>query len=202
MDDRDFEIARISYRVKKLREGLSLSQVEFARRLGVTSAHISKIESKKTMPSQSLIKLICKEFEISEHWLTGDYVDDETPDYDLQEEVDMTMQRSTDITNLMLATSKPELKLSFARLESTFADIIDIKKIDKKNNIEYIKLCEVLFKDIYRYIEAMRTLTIDGVISLETLNQEAFYENFTLPIEKDLNDISNFFIKSSKFDIS
>lgn len=47
----------ICIRIKELRKQLCMSQVEFAKNLGVTNAHISKIEKGGTVPSDALIKL-------------------------------------------------------------------------------------------------------------------------------------------------
>lgn len=50
--------------IKKIRQKYSLSQQEFGSRLGVTHAHISKIESGKENPSETLLKLIQYEFNV------------------------------------------------------------------------------------------------------------------------------------------
>ena len=59
----------ICIRIKELRKQLCMSQVEFAKNLGVTNAHISKIEKGGTVPSDALIKLISKEYQVNENWL-------------------------------------------------------------------------------------------------------------------------------------
>lgn len=59
----------IGERIKFIRREFLLIQVQFAQRLGVTNAHISKIENGITSPSVALIKLICQSFKVSEHWL-------------------------------------------------------------------------------------------------------------------------------------
>lgn len=59
-------------RIKKVRTNNKMSQSEFAERLGVTRSVISNIElNRLAKPEQkvSLIKLISKEFNISEEWL-------------------------------------------------------------------------------------------------------------------------------------
>lgn len=50
--------------IKAIRQRYGLSQQEFGARLGVTHAHISKIESGKENPSETLLKLIRYEFRI------------------------------------------------------------------------------------------------------------------------------------------
>lgn len=60
---------KVHVRFKKMREELGLTQVELARRLGVTNSHISAIESGKTTPSMMLTKFASKELGVSEPWL-------------------------------------------------------------------------------------------------------------------------------------
>nr|DAZ33156.1 MAG TPA: putative zinc finger/helix-turn-helix protein, YgiT family [Caudoviricetes sp.] len=50
--------------IKEIRQKYRLSQQEFGSRLGVTHAHISKIESGKENPSETLLKLIQYEFNV------------------------------------------------------------------------------------------------------------------------------------------
>lgn len=59
-------------RIKKLRKYLELSQEEFGERLSVSRSVIVNIEGNRLRrPDQkeSLYKLICKEFDVSEEWL-------------------------------------------------------------------------------------------------------------------------------------
>lgn len=56
-------------RIRIVREIFGLNQVEFAKRLCVTNAHISKLEKRDVKPSGALMKLICMEFRISADWL-------------------------------------------------------------------------------------------------------------------------------------
>ncbi len=56
-------------RIKEVRKKLGLSQEEFGRRLSITKASISRIESGINNPSDQTIKLICSEFNVNEEWL-------------------------------------------------------------------------------------------------------------------------------------
>lgn len=51
-----------------------LKKVEFARKLGIDQSYVTKLlKGEKFKPSESLVKLICREFGVSEDWLrTGD----------------------------------------------------------------------------------------------------------------------------------
>ena len=60
---------RLNTRLKLLRLKLDLSQEAFGKRLGVTGASISKIESGQRNLTEQMVLLICKEFNINEAWL-------------------------------------------------------------------------------------------------------------------------------------
>lgn len=56
-------------RVKQIRKLLNLSQEEFASRLGITAAGISRIESGKRNLTEQMLIHICKEFNVNEDWI-------------------------------------------------------------------------------------------------------------------------------------
>ena len=56
-------------RFKQLRKKLGLSQIEFAKRLGLTRGAISNIEAGKVQPKPLLIDLICSTFRVNKEWL-------------------------------------------------------------------------------------------------------------------------------------
>lgn len=71
-------------RLKSLRKKLSLSQEAFGKKLGVTGAGISKIESGDRNLTEQMLLAICREFNVREEWLrTGsgemflDFTEDE-----------------------------------------------------------------------------------------------------------------------------
>lgn len=64
----------ISQRIIKIVNALGGNKSEFARRINLTPAYISKLDKKSDMiPSDRTITDICREFNVSEHWLrTGE----------------------------------------------------------------------------------------------------------------------------------
>ena len=63
----------INERIKDVRKSANLSQTDFAEHLGTTRGVITNLEGGKTTPNEPFIKLICREFNIDEHWLrTGE----------------------------------------------------------------------------------------------------------------------------------
>lgn len=60
-------------RIKAIRSNSGLSQEAFGKRLGVTGATISRLESGDREPTEQIILSLCREFDIDEIWLrTGE----------------------------------------------------------------------------------------------------------------------------------
>ncbi|MBQ6722276.1 MAG: helix-turn-helix transcriptional regulator [Clostridia bacterium] len=69
-------------RIKTIRKELKLNQTEFGDRIGATQAMVTSYETGRVVPSDSILKLISKEFHISYAWLkTGEGpMEDPMPD--------------------------------------------------------------------------------------------------------------------------
>lgn len=60
-------------RIKKLRKYLDMTQQEFAERIGIKRNTIANYETGRNDPVDSVISLICREFNVREEWLrTGE----------------------------------------------------------------------------------------------------------------------------------
>ena len=59
----------LNSRIKELRKNLNLTQQEFANRLGVNRNNIAGYETGTRNPSDGVISLICREFNVNENWL-------------------------------------------------------------------------------------------------------------------------------------
>ena len=60
-------------RIKNLRETIDLTQQKFADKLGIARNNIAGYETGKRSPSDAVINLICREFNVNESWLrTGE----------------------------------------------------------------------------------------------------------------------------------
>ena len=60
-------------RIKSLRKELSYTQQEFADKMGTPRNNIAGYETGKRSPSEAVISLICREFNVNEIWLrTGE----------------------------------------------------------------------------------------------------------------------------------
>lgn len=56
-------------RIKRIRKEAGLTQQAFANRIGIARGNISAYEVGKNAPSDAVISLICREFNVNEHWL-------------------------------------------------------------------------------------------------------------------------------------
>lgn len=59
----------VEERLKEVRERFSLTQEEFASRLGVTRTAYAKYENGIVVPSDTFISLLCAKFHINKQWL-------------------------------------------------------------------------------------------------------------------------------------
>lgn len=70
-------------RLKKLRKSLDLTQQAFADRIGIARGNVGAYEVGKNAPSDAVISLICREFNVNENWLrdgTGEMFIEQTRD--------------------------------------------------------------------------------------------------------------------------
>ena len=60
-------------RIRELRKSVGLTQADFGKKLGVTTSAEQKWELGAAVPSEAVIKSICREFAVNESWLrTGE----------------------------------------------------------------------------------------------------------------------------------
>lgn len=60
-------------RIKQIRKEAGLTLEKFGKRIGITAASCSTIESGKSNPSTQTVRSICREFGVNEKWLrTGE----------------------------------------------------------------------------------------------------------------------------------
>ena len=62
-------ITRLHERLRLLRKTMDLTQQEFADKLGISRGNIASYEVSKSSPSDAVISLICREFNVNGEWL-------------------------------------------------------------------------------------------------------------------------------------
>ena len=68
----------VASRTKELRDSLGLTQQKFADRLGITRGAVANWDLDRSDPSDAVISLICRVFNVREAWLrdgTGEMLD-------------------------------------------------------------------------------------------------------------------------------
>lgn len=92
-------------RLKKIRKEFRLNQEEFGKRLGVTKTAVSKMELGTYNITDSMTKLVCREFNIDYIWFTtgiGDMIADS--DLDIMEKIDIIMAGENEMHKNIIKT--------------------------------------------------------------------------------------------------
>lgn len=185
----------ICNRIKELRKELCMSQVEFAKNLGVTNAHISKIEKGGTVPSDALIKLISKEYKVNENWLkTGD---EPLFIYEVEEKTDEYLVNSNETFHKLLTSDSYILRELAAELKFTFSNITDVTYLSEKQKIEYLTAVKKMFSIIDQY----NLLVKDHVYSKQMIINDTIdkhFENYKIEIEQCINEYKELVTESLK----
>lgn len=183
----------ICIRIKELRKQLDMSQVEFAKNLGVTNAHISKIEKGGTIPSDALIKLISKEYQVSENWLkTGT---EPIFIYEIMDKTEEQLINSTAKFNNLLSSDSYMLRGLAAELNFLFSSITDVTYLDENHKIEYLTIVKNMFSLINQY----NLMVKDHICSKQMIIDDIIdnhFENYKKEIEKCINEYKELMNKS------
>ncbi len=175
----------IGERLKQIRNDFELNQIEFSKRIGVTNAHISRMEKGITIPSEALIKLICKEFGVNEEWLkTGRepiYLDE------IEFYTSIMLSDSTELFNKLLHNKNENVRYRAAKLNSLFAEMTNVSDLEDKNKIIFLDLLIDLFTTIQNYNTPIkerlcnRQLIFDEILSI-------FFEQYKSNIEQNIDN--------------
>lgn len=99
----------IGERIRKLRKTLDLTQQKFGERIGIKGNTVAQYELGRNKPLDSVITLICREFNVSENWIrtgTGEMFL-KTPEEDLYSKAAASILKKED------ALAMEALKLYF-----------------------------------------------------------------------------------------
>lgn len=178
-------MSTIANRLKEIRVSQRLNQKEFSKRIGVTNSHVSGLENSISAPSESLIKLICKEFGVNEEWLkTG-----EEPMYleDLSFYTDRILSESTSLFNKLLSSKNENVRHHAARLSELFSEITNVNDLDDDNKIIFLDLLINLFSTLKKYNAPIKDrLSTNQLVFDEILN--IFFEQYKNDIKRNIDD--------------
>lgn len=176
----------ICVRIKELRNQLCMSQIEFAKNLGVTNAHISKIEKGGTVPSDALIKLISKEYQVNENWLKNGAAPIFI--YQVLEKTEEQLYDSTATFNKLLSSDSYLLRELAAELKSYFSDITDVTYLDENQKIEYLTIVKNMLLLISKYNSAIKDHMYSRQFIIDDI-ADSYFENYKTDIEKCITEL-------------
>lgn len=178
----------ICLRIKELRKQLDMSQVEFAKNLGVTNAHISKIEKGGTVPSDSLIKLISKEYSVNEDWLKAGI--EPIFIYEILDKAEDDLTSSTILFNKLLSSDSYVIRGLAAELKFYFTSITDVTGLNESQKIEYLMIVRSMFAVINQYnIIVKESICTNQMIMDDVVNSH--FQNYKSDIESCIDEYKN-----------
>lgn len=134
----------IGNRVKEIRTSMSLNQSDFASRLGVISATISRIEKGNRNITEQMLLSICREFNINEHWLrTGEgemFIQPETFSLDAYAQKSQLSELELDIIKSYMDLNKDVRQAILNSAQQLFAKHSEIAStVEGKNDEDDIE---------------------------------------------------------------
>ena len=118
-------------RLKKLRKELDMTKQEFADKLGTARNNIAGYETGKRNPSNAVISLICREFNVNEKWLRtgeGDMFIELSRSDEIAQFVGQLMTEEDDSFKKRLVSGLAALDDNGWKVLESFLDSIQIKK--------------------------------------------------------------------------
>lgn len=118
-------------RIKLLRQSLKMTQQEFADKLHIKRGAIANYEVGRNVPADSVIALICKEFDVSEIWLRtgeGAMFIARSPDEEIAAYVAKTLKGNNDFKKAVLSLLLSRTDEELAVIERAYHDLGTILK--------------------------------------------------------------------------
>lgn len=118
-------------RIKLLRQSLKMTQQEFADKLHIKRGAIANYEVGRNIPADSVIALICKEFDVSESWLRsgdGAMFIARSPDEEIAAYVAKTLKGNNDFKKAFLSLVLSRSDEDLAAIERAFCDLAEYLK--------------------------------------------------------------------------
>lgn len=127
-------------RIRQLRRHLDLTQQQFADALGIKRNTIANYESGRNAPVDSVLSLICKEFNVNEDWLrngTGemflpesqDEIDQLTKRYNLEPAIQIFIKK-------LVSLPPEQRKIVSALIMDTALEVSQIEDQEEEDSID------------------------------------------------------------------
>ena len=143
-------------RFKYVRKYNNLNQSNFAKVLGISQTHVSKIEKDVEKPSETLLIFVSYMYVINLEWLKTGAGDPHHIDTDYKSQFDKTRQK----LELLLRYMDDETALNFLDSFAYFAFINET--LENENKTEYGNSKDVYSKAFKNVLRSLWLLTIHG----------------------------------------
>ena len=180
----------IGSRIKEIRNLYNLTQKEFGEKIHISYAHVSGIEADKKIPSDSVIKLICMVFNVSEKWLRrGEgskiIIEDEHVIESFFENKENPLLKIIKNANNENFSANSQISL----ILDSLVDIVDNPNIPQDSYLDYLKTISTIF------------ISISCVTTSFEKNNKFNAVRFGLErgdLDSDINKLFNFFTEIEK----
>lgn len=177
-------MSSICQRIKLLRKDMGLTQKEFANRIGVTNAHISRIEKELTRPSAALIKLICKTYQVSESWLLQGTEPMSSED-ELTWEGDVMQNFSNSFNQIYRSNGLAQILA--IQLQELYSDIIMPPTTDETEMKDYLVRCYDILLQVQKFLSVRK-----NEIKTAQMEMKNDVEDTIKHLTSSLNEMDNF----------
>ena len=137
----------IKEQIKKLRKKLEMTQQEFADKLGIKRNNIAGYETGTRNPSDSVVSLICREFNVNESWLSngsGEMFLSQSRTEEIEKIVKDLLRDENDTFKTRFITMLSRLSESdWERLEKEAMFLLDSKKEKEYTDLENKTVAEL-----------------------------------------------------------
>lgn len=154
----------IGERIKQVRKERKISQVDFAKELGITQAYVSKLEKGSENPSDMLLKFISFRFGVSYNWLkTGEECNECKVYTDIiNDNFRDTCNRFSNVLIKCHESEQFEMNASFKQLIIIFENIVNTKNWNKMRNAKIFEDIDFLLIYISSYIYRLSSLDLES----------------------------------------
>lgn len=130
-------------RIKSIRTSLNMTQQEFADKLGINRSNIANYENGVRTPVDAVISLICREFNVSEHWLRtgeGDMRIPRSREAEIEDMVSRALSGTNEfkraVIRMICTRTEAELEALEKMLWKIVEEVEQEQKVERRNIIK------------------------------------------------------------------
>ena len=145
------EMTTLGERIKGIRQERNLTQQSFAESISVSRPFISRIESNKETPSDSLLKLIAATYDIKYEWLKYGLEPKNSPQVPYRDE-----KKELANDQILLNISEPGFFQDYAFCVSVLVSMLKNNSIEDNSKKYYIESIKMILVSIERFVNGYK----------------------------------------------